>query len=332
MTCSFFEIPNFTTHNGTTLDLKLAYETHGQLSERRDNAILVLTSFAAQHEDAHALFASNDVLDLSDHYIVVVNMLSNGLSSSPSNTATPHDGPRFPSMTIKDNVACQYQLVTECLGIDRLRLVMGFSMGALQTFEWGSAHSQMVDTILPICGAARVSPHNTLFIDGIKAALFADPTFANGDYEREPTLGLQAFSTVYAGWVFSQTFFREHTYRDMGMSSIEDVVKFMQDYFMRRDANDLVGMLWTWQNADISQNDRFNGDFEAALKAITPRAIVMPGETDLYFTVADSEIEVAHMPNAELRPIHSTLGHIAGSGLDPIGKTAIDKAIVELLS
>ena len=91
-------------------------------------------------------------------------------------------------------------------------------------------------------------------------------------------------------------------------------------------------MLWTWQHADISQNDQFNGDFEAALRSISARAIVMPGDTDLYFTVADSEIEVKHMPNAELRPIHSTLGHIAGSGLDPIGKTAIDKAIADLLS
>jgi len=189
----------------------------------------------------------------------------------------------------------------------------------------------MLDAILPLCGAARVSPHNRVFLEGIKAALTADQAFAGGDYAAQPTTGLLAFGTVYAGWVFSQTFYREHTYREMGMSSIEDVIAFMQRYFMRRDANDLLGMLWTWQHADISANERYNGDFEAALAAITPRAIVMPGETDLYFTVADSEIEVRHMPNAELRPIRSTLGHIAGSGMDPIGKAAIDQAIIELL-
>lgn len=99
----------------------------------------------------------------------------------------------------------------------------------------------------------------------------------------------------------------------------------------RRDANDLLALLWTWQQADISANERFNGDFEAALRAITPRAIVMPCETDLYYMRADSEIEVRRMPNATLRPIPSILGHAAGSGADPIGKACIDRAIVDLL-
>jgi homoserine O-acetyltransferase len=331
MDCSTFEIPAFQTQGGTTLDLKLAYKTYGELSAARDNAVLVLTSYAAQHDDAEPLFATSDVLDLSDHYVIVVNMFSNGLSSSPSNTPPPFDGPRFPGITINDNVACQYRLISERLGVERLRLVMGFSMGALQAFEWGCQHREMGDAILPICGAARISPHNYLFLDGAKAALTADQSFANGDYDEQPSTGLLAFGRVYTGWVFSQTFFREETYRELGMASVEDTVKFMQSYFMRRDANDLLGMLWTWQHADISQNARFNGQFEAALATITARAIVMPGTTDLYFTVDDSKIEVRHMANAELRPISSTLGHIAGSGIDPTGKAVIDAAIVDLL-
>jgi homoserine O-acetyltransferase len=90
------------------------------------------------------------------------------------------------------------------------------------------------------------------------------------------------------------------------MSSIEDVAAFVVNLSGRRDANDLLAMLWTWRHADISANDRFNGDFSAALRAITARAIVMPCETDLYFRVRDNEIEVADMPNAELRPIASS--------------------------
>ncbi len=222
--------------------------------------------------------------------------------------------------------------MTEHLGITKLRLVMGFSMGALQTFEWGSRYPDMVAAILPICGAARVSPHNYLFLDGAKAALLADQAFAGGDYDAPPETGLRAFGRVYAGWMFSQAFFRDAHYRALGLADLEAVVRFAQAYFMRRDANDLLAMLWTWQHADISANTRFAGDFTAALGAIRARAIVMPGETDLYFTLADSEFEVAHMPNAELRPIRSALGHVAGSGMDPIGKAAIDTAISELLA
>jgi len=330
MDYEIFELPAFTNQAGVTLDLKLAYKTRGRLSTGRHNAILALTSYAAQHDEADGLIAGPD---LSDYYIVLINMLSNGLSSSPSNTPPPFDGPRFPGMTIHDNVACQHRLM-KALGVERIRLVLGFSMGALQTFEWGCQRAEMVDAILPICGAARVSPHNYLFLDGVKAALLADRNLAGGDYSEPPIDGLRAFGRVYTGWVFSQTFFRDEAYKQMGLglASIEDVVGFMQGYFMRRDANDLLGMLWTWQHADISANDRFKGDFKAALASISARAIVMPGNTDLYFTVADSVNEVNAMPNAELRPIDSILGHVAGSGLDPIGKQAIDQAVLELLA
>ena len=327
-----FRIEDFETQGGATLDLDLVYAVHGEPNEARDNCILVLTSYSATHEDAEDLFSASDVLDLSDYCVVVINMLSNSESSSPSNTPAPFDGPRFPLMTVHDNVRAQHRLVTQGLSIERLRLVMGFSMGGLQTFEWGAQHSDMVDAILPICGAARISRHNSVFLEGARAAMVADQNFHGGDYRTSPEIGMEAFAKVYSGWVFSQDFFREELYRNMGMDSVADVIEFMKGYFGRREANDLLGMLATWQAADISSNDRFQGDFDAALEAIAARAIVMPGSTDLYFRVADSEYEVSRMPNAELRVIESKLGHVAGSGLDPIGKAAIDEAIVDLLS
>jgi homoserine O-acetyltransferase len=324
---NIFEIPEFTTQAGVVCSLNLAYKTKGQLNFKKDNVILLLTSYAAQHDEAESLIAG---LDLSDYYIVVINLFCNGLSSSPSNTPPPLDGPRFPNLTIHDNVECQKKLL-EHLDILSLRLVMGYSMGGLQAFEWGSQFPDMVSSILPICGAAKVAAHNYLFLDGAKAALCADQAYDDGDYETQPTRGLLAFSRVYAGWMFSQTFFREDVFKQMGMNSIEEVVKLAEDYFVRRDANDLLGMLWTWQHADISRNRKYDGDFAAALASISAKATIMPGSTDLYFTVADSEIEQQHMAHAELVPILSPFGHVAGSGMDPIGKKAIEKAVIDLL-
>ena len=327
-----YRIPNFKTQNGITFDIDLAYTTQGALNAEKDNAILVLTSYSATHEDARDLFVPSDILDLSDHFVIVVNMLSNSASSSPSNTAAPFDGPRFPLITIHDNVRAQHQLVTEGLGISELKLVMGFSMGGLQSFEWGAQYSDMVKAILPICGAAKVARHNWLFLEGVKQALFADPTFNRGDYVAFPENGMNAFATVWAGWVFSQGFFREGLYTTLGMTETKDAIGFMKDYFFRRDPNDLLGMMATWQAANIADNDRFDGDFVAALEAISARAIVMPGRTDLYFRVADSEYEVSKMPNAELRVIESKLGHGAGGGMDPIGKAEIDRAVMDLIN
>jgi len=101
----------------------------------------------------------------------------------------------------------------------------------------------------------------------------------------------------------------------------------------RRDANDLLAMLWTWQHADISANELYGGDLGKALGAITADAMVMPSETDLYFTVEDNRREVARMPRAELRPIPSIWGHRAGNPvLNPEDAKFIDDAIRELLA
>jgi homoserine O-acetyltransferase len=258
-------------------------------------------------------------------------MLGNGLSSSPSNTPPPFDRAAFPNISVYDNVGCQHRLVCEHLGIERIKLVVGFSMGAQQAFQWGALHPDMVDAIAPFCGSARTSPHNRLFLDGVKAALVADAAFADGWYETAPVKGLRAFSVVYAGWAFSQDFFRDEEYRALGMNSVDDVVDFVVGYFGRHDANDLLAMLWMWWHADISANDQFRGDFAAALHAITVPAIVMPCETDLYFRVRDNELAVAEMPNAELRPIPSSWGHAAGLGVNPTVNEFIDRALNELL-
>jgi homoserine O-acetyltransferase len=92
-------------------------------------------------------------------------------------------------------------------------------------------------------------------------------------------------------------------------------------------------MIWTWQNADISNNQKYGGDFGKALCGIRAKAIVMPGRTDLYFPPEDNELEVAQMPNAELRPIESIWGHLAGGpGFNPPDAKFVDEAITEILA
>src|ERR1700730_15479045 len=242
-------------------------------------------------------------------------MFGNGLSSSPSNTGSPFDRAAFPNVTLYDNVVCQHRLVTQLLGIDRIKLLVGFSMGAQQAFQWGALYPEMVQTIAPLRGSARTSPHNYLLLHGVKAALLADAAFADGWYQTPPVKGLRAFSRVYAGWALSQDFFREREYRKIGLASLEDTVRFLEGYFRRSDANDLLAMLWTWQHADINANSQYNGDFAGALRAIRARAIVMPSETDLYFRVRDNQLEVELMRHAELRPIASIWGHTAALGI-----------------
>ena len=327
-----FELGEVILQCGLTLrQAKLVYKTYGELNAARDNVIVMPTFYGGQHAENEVMIAAWSALNPKRYFIIVPNMFGNGLSSSPSNAPPPFDHAAFPNITLYDNVVCQHRLVTEHLGIKRIKLVVGFSMGAQQTFQWGALYPDMIQAIAPICGSARTSPHNSLFLEGVRAALVTDAAFAEGWYQTPPVKGLQAFSRVYAGWVFSQDFFREQEYRKMGLASVEDSMRFLEGYFRRRDANDLLAMLWTWQHADISANKIYKGDFAAALRAIKARAIVMPGATDLYFRVRDNELEVEQMPHAELRPIPSIWGHVAGLGVNSPDNVFIDAALHELL-
>lgn len=328
-----FELGEVVLQSGVTLrEARLAYKTYGELNDTRDNAILMPTFFGGQHTDTELMMAPGRALDPARFFIIVPNMFGNGLSSSPSNTAPPFDRAAFPHVTLYDNVRCQHRLVTEHLAIDRLKLVVGFSMGAQQAFQWGALYSHMVDAIAPICGSARTSPQNYLLLDGARAALTADTAYNNGWYNAPLITGLLAFCRVYCSLVFSPVFFREQEYLKLGMASPEDTMRFFEGSFRRRDANDLLAKLRTWQQADISANDIHNGDFVAALRATKSRAIVMPSSADILFSARDSEYEVEYMPRAELRPIQSSWGHLAGYGANPPDNEFIDTALRELLA
>src|SRR3954454_13544832 len=207
---AIFELGNFTLQRGATLrGAKLAYKTYGTLNAQKDNVIVYPTWYSGQHYENEWLIGSDMALSPNEYFIVVPNMLGNGLSSSPSNTPPPYDRARFPNVTLYDNVKLQHRLVTEKFGIERLRLVVGWSMGAQQTYQWGAMYPSMVERIAPFCGSARTSRHNFVFLEGVKAALTADDAFQEGWYERQPTKGLRAMARVYAGWGFSQAFYRE---------------------------------------------------------------------------------------------------------------------------
>ncbi len=318
---------------GVLPDARLAYKTHGRLNAAKDNVVVVPTHYTGKHSDNAPYFAAGTALDPESYFVVVPNLFGNGLSSSPSNTPPPFDGPRFPKVTLHDNVAFQHRLLTEAFGVDGIAMVTGWSMGAMQAYQWAAQYPEMVERILPLCGSARVSPHNFVFLDGVRVALQADGNWRNGDYDEQPVVGLKAFGRVYAGWAYSQTFYREGLYRELGFDTVEDLLVDWEQDQLNWDANDLLAKLWTWQHGDISANTMYEGNFPRALGAIQARAIVMPCSTDLYFPPEDNEIEVSLMQNAELRVFDSPFGHcVASPGRHWDFMAFLDDALGDLLS
>jgi homoserine O-acetyltransferase len=317
-------------------DLKLAYKTYGRLNAARDNVILYPTSFAAQHYDTEWLIAPGAALDPDRYFIVIPNLFGNGLSSSPSNFAEGSGNP-YPNVSYHDAVSVQHRLLTEQFGISRLALVYGWSMGGMQAYHCASKYPDMVARAAIVCGSARCSPFNAVFLESVRAALTADPAFVDGRFVSKPTAGLRAMGRVYAGWAMSHGFYRDELWREGGFTSLEDyLVRSWDVAFAHRDANNLLAQLWTWQNGDISCSDTFGGNFKAAMAAITARVLLMPGQTDGYFQVGDNENELPLLTNArsaELAPIPSLHGHRAGNPINiPADKAFLNGKVAALLA
>jgi homoserine O-acetyltransferase/O-succinyltransferase len=332
-TPEFFELGQLTLQSGQRLEAaRLGFVTRGRLNAARDNAVLFPTYYGGTHVDNLALVATGRALDPERYFVVIPNLFGNGVSSSPSNHAT-QGAARFPHVTLLDNVAAQQRLLQERWGIERLALAFGWSMGAQQAYHHAALFPERVERLLVVCGSARTSPHNWVFLEGVKAALLADPAFAGGSYAHPPRAGLAAFARVYAGWAYSQAFFREGLYRSLGHATPEALLQAWEREHQQYDANDLLCVLRTWQHANIAESPSYGGDFAKALAAITARAIIMPCSTDLYFPVEDNRLEVAQLRRGELRVLDSPYGHVAG-GPDRIAQATsiIEAALRELLA
>ncbi len=330
----YFDLGDIKLLSGDILkSAKLAYKTYGTLNKNSDNVIVLPTFYTGTHKRNEGFIGTGRTINPKKYFIISINMFGNGLSSSPSNTPPPHDGPRFPLVTLWDNVACQHKLLTEHLGVKRLALVAGWSMAGCQAYQWAAQFPDMVNAILPFCSSAKTSTHNFVFLEGVKAALCADQHWNDGDYSSPPIKGLKAFARVYAGWAFSQTFYREELYKKLGFQTVEELfVDWENDHVENWDANNLLAKLATWQAHDISVGPHYNNDVKKALKSIRARTIIMPCTEDLYFRHEDNAFEAQFIPNAKIIPYSSPLGHcVANPGNDPDFEATLDKNIHELL-
>ena len=167
-----FEAGDVVLQSGLTYrGARLAYKTYGVLDPGKSNVIVYPTSYGAQHYDLEWAIGEGRALDPSKYFIVIPNMFGNGLSSSPSNTPAPFDRGRYPHFTMADNVRVQQRLLQEVFGIERIKLVYGFSMGAQQAFHWAALFPDRVERIAPICGSAKTSPHNLETLTALRADL-----------------------------------------------------------------------------------------------------------------------------------------------------------------
>ena len=330
-----FVINDFKTESGVTLpQARVVYGTYGRLNAAKDNVVLLPSHYMANYEGYEWLIGPDLALDTNKLFLVATELFGNGRSSSPSNTPEPYHGPRFPVTTIRDNVEAVHRLLTEDLRITHLRAIVGFSMGAQQAFQWAVSYPSFADRIVATSGTAKTYPHGIVRLEGQIAAITTDAAFQNGDYQAEPTKGIEAFATVWIGWLFSQEWWRLEKWKEASTpdTTFEQFFEGLRKNFIpKADANDLILQMRTWEKHNVGTTPGFNGDVEKALKSIKTPILYMPSETDLYFPVGDARYEASFIPGVKLLPIPSLWGHPAGAAPDPADSKFLNENIAKFL-
>ena len=218
-----FRLGRFRFDRGQELEeAQLAYRVFGELASDGANLVLVPTAYGAWPEDLDWLVGP--ILDPQRWCVVVVSQFGNGRSSSPSNSAMGlAEGDWHVSHV--DNVRAQVRLLEEVFGVEAPALILGWSMGAQQGYHWAVLEPRRCRRLLAICGTARTTAHNRLFLLSLRHALTADPAWTGERFEGEPLRGLRAFGLIYASWAASQPFYRALPLGAPGHASVEAYVE-----------------------------------------------------------------------------------------------------------
>lgn len=316
-------VPTFSLESGAVLDdARISYRTHGALSADGDNAVLLFTYYTGDDLSYQPWIGPGRPLDPTEHFVIIVNHFGGGVSSSPSTSAAG-----FPDVTVGDSVRAA-RLVLDDLGVQRLRLVAGWSLGGMQSLEFASRYPECAATVFALCSAARCSPVNQVFLDSVGAALTTGGRTVDADDPSAPER-LDVFGRVYAGWAYCERFFAEEVYREFGYAGPADVVEAWGRDHRSMHAGDLMASLRMWRTAGDG------GSLDALgrrLGRIQARVILMPAVTDTYFTVTENHLEAGWLVDGEVRPLASPLGHIAGRpGIRADEQSAVDACLRELV-
>lgn len=329
---------------------RLSYRVIGDLNTDRSNLVLLPSFYGAWPEDL--LWWIGPILDPRRWCVVVVSLLGNGRSSSPSHGGLPLPAGGGPwPVDHSDNLAAQIRLLEEVFRVERPALIVGWSMGAQLAYHWAVLEPDRPQRLCCLCGTARTTDHNRLFLLSLRRALTADPAWDGERFHGEPLAGLRHFALIYASWAASQPFYRRGGHRDLGYASVEAYVEqAWLPLYRRHDPHDLLAMLDVWLANDVAralagwpgagaagrlqpEPDADDPDriLSQALGRIRARTAVIAGRHDLYFPPDDLSWEAARIPGARMSVLESDLGHRAGNPRDAPREQAAIRAVIEAL-
>jgi homoserine O-acetyltransferase/O-succinyltransferase len=309
----FASLGDFKLESGEVIrDCRLGYRTFGRLDAGKSNAILFPTWFTGVSGQLVGLIGPANVVDSSSHYVILVDALGNGVSTSPSNSQLqPHM--KFPQFGIRDMVNSEHQLLTRVLHVDHLKAVMGISMGGMQTFQWMVSYPDFMDKAIPIVGSPRLAPFDLMLWQAENDAIMGDPAWKNGDYREQPALTLLAAFHGLA--IETPDKFNQDTTREKLPEWIAETRKQIAEF----DANNHIRQAQAMMGHDVFATT--GGSMDRAAAAVKAKVLVVASTTDHMVTPGPA-LEFAKLLHAEVLELSGNCGHRApGCETEKVGAT-----------
>ncbi len=298
----FAPIGDLKLESGEVLrDCRIGYRVFGTLNAERSNAVLVPSALAATSREIARLAGPGRLLDTSRWYVVAVDALGNGVSSSPSNSRLQPRG-RFPRFTIRDLVNAQHILLTRHLGIQRLRAVAGISMGGMQAFELVVAYPDFAHLAVPLLGTPRQTTYDLLLWDTQRKVIELDPAWMGGEYKTPPARAMQALAGVQLLGISTPQQRNSQTPAERYPAWMAAMEKSVQ----RFDANNWRSQLLAMLAHDVSKP--YGGDMAKAAARVRARLLVVVGLQD-HMVNPEPALEFARLVQGHTIEINSPCGH-----------------------
>lgn len=314
----FARLGDFRLESGEVIrDCRIGYRTFGAPNKDKSNVVLATTWASGTTEQFAGNIGPGRLLDSTKYYVVAVDALANGVSSSPSNSRL-QPRMRFPKFTLRDTVNTQHRLLTKVLGINHVRAVMGISMGGMQTFQWMISYPDFMDKAVPIIGSPRLAPYDLLHWQTQLDAIFRDPEWRRGNYSRNPARVAEAeFGALL---LTTPDDYNKRMTRQKVFEELEKAKKETGGF----DANNKIRQVQAMMALDVAEG--FGGSLERAAASVKADVFVIVASKDHVVTPGPA-IEFARLLRAKLLVLDSDCGHNAPW----CEQQRVNKAVAEFL-
>jgi homoserine O-acetyltransferase len=313
-------------------DFAISYVTHGTLNADKSNAILMVTAIGGNHHRLDFMIGPGKALDTDKYFIVCTDAISNGLTTSPSNSKLqPHMS--FPKFTIRDMVESQYRLMKEKLGIEHVVAVVGPSMGGMQTLQWGVSHPDYMSALVAMVPLAKTPGWTVAMLEATRKAIMTDPAWKDGNYEAPPEKGVRLWRDILQLLAARTPDMYSAQFKN-GMDALPWMTQQESALLNAFDANDWIYQTWAYERHDVGTTAGFNGDTAKALASIKARTLILTGTKDLLNPEFEPTTIGTNIPHVTMKTISpgTVTGHASAGGAIPADVDFLNREVAQFLS